>query len=86
MTEAMTAKPTRTDPKRSDDTAPERPLRAPRHPSERKPPLGSNPDGSTPGALQGDHYPLELDSDGYPELPAFLDRSRKPDVIEEAAA
>jgi hypothetical protein len=34
-------------------------------------------DGSTPGALQGDDYPLEYDADGYPILPACLDR-RKP--------
>ena len=30
--------------------------------------------GPTPGALQGDDYPLEYDSDGYPELPTCLDR------------
>jgi hypothetical protein len=34
-------------------------------------------DGSTPGALQGDDYPLTYDENGYPELPACLDR-RKP--------
>ncbi len=44
---------------------------------------GSNPDGSTPGALQGDDYPLTYDADGHPELPACLDR-RKP-KMEEAA-
>jgi hypothetical protein len=33
-------------------------------------------DGSTPGALQGDDYPLEYDADGYPILPACLDRRK----------
>jgi hypothetical protein len=45
---------------------------------------GSNPDGSTPGALQGDDYPLEYYEDGYPKLPACLDR-RKPMPLAEAA-
>ena len=35
---------------------------------------GSNPDGSTPGALQGDDYPIGLDGSGYPILAACLDR------------
>jgi hypothetical protein len=30
--------------------------------------------GPTPGALQGDDYPLEYYDDGYPKLPACLDR------------
>jgi hypothetical protein len=30
---------------------------------------------TTPEALQGDAYPIENDSDGYPELPACLDRA-----------
>src|SRR6516165_12126376 len=30
--------------------------------------------GPTPGALQGDDYPLEFYPDGYPLLPASLDR------------
>jgi hypothetical protein len=30
--------------------------------------------GPTPGALQGDDYPLEYYPDGYPKLPACLDR------------
>ena len=30
--------------------------------------------GPTPGALQGDDYPLEYYEDGYPKLPACLDR------------
>ena len=33
--------------------------------------------GPTPGALQGDDYPLTYDENGYPELPACLD-GRKP--------
>ena len=33
--------------------------------------------GPTPGALRGDDYPLEYDSNGFVELPACLDR-RKP--------
>jgi hypothetical protein len=52
-------------------------------PEENKNPLhGSNPDGSTPGALQGD-YPLEYYADGQPKLPACLDR-RKPKLAEAA--
>ena len=30
--------------------------------------------GPTPGALQGEDYPLTYDENGYPELPACLDR------------
>jgi hypothetical protein len=48
------------------------------------PRIGSNPDGSTPGALQGDDYPLTFDADGNVELPACLDR-RKPKLAEVAA-
>jgi hypothetical protein len=44
----------------------------------RHPEHGSNPDGSTPGALQGDDYPLTYDENGYPELPPCLDRRPKP--------
>ena len=45
-----------------------------------------NPHGPTPGALQGDDYPLTYDADAYPELPACLDRRPKPaDDIAEAA-
>jgi hypothetical protein len=43
-----------------------------------------NPHGPTPGALQGDDYPLSYDADGYPELPACLDRRPKP-LLKEAA-
>jgi hypothetical protein len=43
-----------------------------------------NPHGPTPGALQGDDYPLEYYHDGYPKLPACLDRRPKP-LLEEAA-
>jgi hypothetical protein len=54
-------------------------------PEESRNPLhGSNPDGSTPGALQGDDYPLTYDENGYPELPACLDR-RKPKLERDAA-
>jgi hypothetical protein len=38
----------------------------------------------TPGALQGDDYPLDYE-DGYPKLPACLDRRRKPEPLAEAA-
>src|SRR5262245_11583737 len=38
----------------------------------------------TPGALQGDDYPLEYYEDGYPKLPACLDRRPKP-VLANAA-
>ncbi len=38
----------------------------------------------TPGALQGDDYPLEYYEDGYPKLPACLDRRPKP-LLAEAA-
>jgi hypothetical protein len=40
--------------------------------------------GPTPGALQGDDYPLTYDENGYPELPACLDR-RRPRLKKEAA-
>jgi hypothetical protein len=36
------------------------------------------------GPLQKDDYPLEYHEDGYPKLPACLDR-RKPQTLEEAA-
>jgi hypothetical protein len=39
----------------------------------------------TPGALQGDDYPLEYYEDGYPKLPTCLDRRRKPEPLAEAA-
>jgi hypothetical protein len=39
----------------------------------------------TPGALQGDDYPLEYYEDRYPKLPACLDRRRKPEPLAEAA-
>jgi hypothetical protein len=39
------------------------------------PRIGSNPDGSTPGAIQGD-YPLEYYEEGMPKLPACLDRRK----------
>jgi hypothetical protein len=42
-----------------------------------RPGHGGNPDGSTPGALQGDDYPLDYYKDGYPKLPDCL-RRRKP--------
>ena len=38
----------------------------------------------TTGALRGDDYPLEYYEDGYPKLPACLDRRRKL-VLAEAA-
>ena len=55
---------------------------ASRRPTENPTPY-FNPHGPTPGALKGDDYPLTYDADGYPELPACLDRgqsflSRKP--------
>jgi hypothetical protein len=40
--------------------------------------------GPTPGALQGDDYPLEYYEDGYPKLPACLDRRPKASVAEAA--
>jgi hypothetical protein len=63
-------------------TAPAPPLFASEAPRSHE--LGSNADGSTPGALQGD-YPLEYYEDGYPKLPACLDRRRKPEPLAEAA-
>jgi hypothetical protein len=39
--------------------------------------------GPTPGALQGDDYPLQYHEDGYPKLPECLDR-RKPKLSEAA--
>ena len=45
--------------------------------------VGLNPDGSTPGALPG-NYPLDYDENGFPELPACLDR-REPPALKAAA-
>jgi hypothetical protein len=39
--------------------------------------------GPTPGALQGDDYPLKYYEDGYPKLPECLDR--RPQRFAEAA-
>lgn len=39
--------------------------------------------GPTPGALQGSDYPLTYDENGYPELPACLDR--RPSKLARAA-
>ena len=41
--------------------------------------------GPTPGAFQGDDVQLEYYDDGYPKLPACLDRRRKPEPLAEAA-
>lgn len=35
--------------------------------------------------LEGDDYPLEYYEDGYPKLPACLDRGRSPEPLAEAA-
>jgi hypothetical protein len=43
-----------------------------------------NPHGPTLGALQGDDYPLEYYVDGYPKLPACLDRRPGPALAEAA--
>ena len=40
--------------------------------------------GPTPGALQGDDVELEYYEDGYPKLPACLDRRPKPRLAEAA--
>ena len=59
---------------RSGDTA------ATRHPEALKDastvvwPTSNEHRGPTPGALQGDDYPFEYYEDGYPKLPACLDR------------
>ena len=42
-----------------------------------------NPHGPTPGALQGDDYPLEYYEDGYPKLLVCLDR--RPERFSDAA-
>ena len=42
------------------------------------------PAPNMPGALQGDDYPLEYDENGFPELPACLDRRPKPPISEAA--
>ena len=52
---------------------------------EKDPRHGTNPDGSTPGAIQGDDYPLEYYEDGYPKLPECLDRRPKPEPLAKAA-
>jgi len=41
--------------------------------------------GPTPGALQGDDVELDYYEDGYPILPACLDRRRKPKPLAKAA-
>ena len=41
--------------------------------------------GPTPGALQGDDYPLEYHEDGYPKLPDCLDRRPKAQPLAKAA-
>ena len=48
-------------------------------------PRDEHPNGPTPGALQGDDYQLEYYADGYPKLPACLDRRPKPEPLAEAA-
>lgn len=70
--------------KESDFTeVPEKPLQAPQTQSGG---LSDGPTmvwlrdfhhGPTPGALQGDDYPIEYYPDGYPKLPPCLDRGRK---------
>jgi hypothetical protein len=41
--------------------------------------------GPTRGALQGDDVQLAYYEDGYPKLPACLDRRLKPELLAEAA-
>jgi hypothetical protein len=41
--------------------------------------------GPTPGALQGDDVQVEYYEDGYPKLPACLDRRRMLEPLAEAA-
>ena len=54
--------------------------------SRTAPPPYFNPHGPTPGALQGDDYPIEFDADGDPIMPACLDRKSKPELkLKEAA-
>jgi hypothetical protein len=79
----------RTRYRESDPTAiPEKPLQALQPQSEG---LGDGPTmvwperGPTPGALQGDDYQLEYYEDGYPKLPACLDRRCKPKPLAQAA-
>ena len=57
---------------------PEKPLQPAQPPATRvteAPVPHFNPLGPTPGALQGDDHPLEYYDDGYPKLPACLDRA-----------
>ena len=72
-TEAMTGKPLAPSPRRSDDkpSAPH-----PRHAAPvPAPSYGWGNPGDPP--LQGDDYPLEYYDDGFPKLPACLDRRCK---------
>ena len=65
---------------------PKKRLQAPeRAPTASDQPLAPhfNPHGPTPGALQGDDYQLDYYPDGYPKLPACLDRRRV--ILAEAA-
>ena len=56
---------------------PEKPLQLAKAPATRLAETATpyfNPHGPTPWALQGDDYQLEYYDDGYPRLPACLDR------------
>jgi len=80
-THASTARKRRSrDRDRPLSVVPEKPchgfLESPTRPTEAPTPY-FNPHGPTPGALQGDDYPLTYDADGFPELPACLDRRPK---------
>ena len=58
-------------PRRSDDK-PSSAATGPHATLLRGPPLGSNPDGSTPGALQGDDYPLNMTRTDIPSCRRVL--------------
>jgi hypothetical protein len=58
---------------------PEKPLHAVKGPSTSLTASYFNSHG--PGALQGDHNPLEYYDDSYPKLPACLDRSPKLPIL-----
>ena len=47
--------------------------------------MKDDPRETPPGTLEGDDYQLEYYEDGYPKLPACLDRRRKPASLAEAA-
>jgi hypothetical protein len=75
--EVLTESPPIPSPIRSAYSGPAPATAAPTVPSN---PVREFAHGPTPGALQGDDWPLEYYEDGYPKLPACLDRLHAEEV------